>query len=73
MLHYFQDLEWETVEFVHLKRNSGMPVTCEPIKCKVQELAESGSITVQVGVCIQCRETGSLFVELHSPYIASKL
>jgi hypothetical protein len=26
-LDYFQELEWETVEFVHLKKNSGMLVT----------------------------------------------
>jgi len=25
-LNYFQESEWETVEFVQLKRNSGMPV-----------------------------------------------
>jgi hypothetical protein len=43
-LDYFQELEWETVEFVHLKRNSGMPVTYEAIKYKAWELAESHNI-----------------------------
>jgi len=26
-VNYFQELEWETVEFVQLKRKSGMPVS----------------------------------------------
>jgi len=26
-LDYFQELEWETVEVVHLKKNSGMLIT----------------------------------------------
>lgn len=43
-LDYFQELEWETVEFVHLKRNSGMPVTYKPIKYKAWELVESHNI-----------------------------
>lgn len=78
-LNYFQELEWETVEFVQLKRNSGMLVTYEPIKYKAWEPAESHnsssiiSVTAQVGVCIRCRGTGSLFVDLHFPYIASRL
>jgi len=43
-LNYFQELEWETVEFVQLKRNSGMLVTYEPIKYKAWEPAESHNI-----------------------------
>ena len=43
-LNYFQELEWETVKFVHLKRNSGMTFTYEPIKYKAWELTESHNI-----------------------------